>query len=70
MKNSIMSCDNITTETMMSIKARQEDYWNKIAQYNQKIFQLEKQEAALKKKKDQANFTKYLNEQVDTKNHM
>lgn len=52
MKNSIMSCDNITTETMMSIKARQEDYWNKIAQYNQKIFQLEKQEAALKKKKD------------------
>lgn len=31
------------------IKARQDDYWNKIASYNRKIFELEKEEAKKKK---------------------
>lgn len=30
---------------MMFIRARQDDYWNKIAQYNRKLYQLEKDEA-------------------------
>lgn len=43
-----------TQGAQLLMKARQEDYWNKIAIYNTKISQLEKQEAALKKKNDQA----------------
>lgn len=37
----------------MYIKARQDDYWNKIANYNRKIYELEQEEAAQKKLKDQ-----------------
>jgi len=37
---------------MMYIKARQDDYWNKIAQYNYKLFQLERDEAKQKKMYD------------------
>jgi hypothetical protein len=37
----------------MYIKARQDDYWNKIANYNRKIFELEQEEATKKKQRDQ-----------------
>ena len=46
------------------IKARQDDYWNKIAQYNRKIHQLELKEAEEKKKRDQDNMRKLLLDQV------
>ena len=48
----------------MVIKARQDDYWNKIAQYNKKIHQLELKEAEDKKKRDQDNMRKLLLDQV------
>ena len=44
------------------IKARQDDYWNKITLYNQKIHALEVQEAALKKKRDQMQLRQLLTE--------
>jgi hypothetical protein len=34
------------------MKARQDDYWNKIANYNRKLFEMEQEEAIQKKKKD------------------
>ena len=40
------------TNASAFIKARQDDYWNKIAQYNYKLHQLEQAEAAAKKKFD------------------
>lgn len=48
----------------MFIKARQDDYWHKIAVYNYKIHQLEKQENLAKKQRDQANLRKLLKEQI------
>lgn len=45
-------------------KARQNDYWNKITQYNYKLFQLEKQELQQRKKSDQANLRQLLNAQI------
>ena len=30
--------DTSASKAMMYIKARQEDYWNKIAQYNRKLY--------------------------------
>ena len=47
------------------IKARQDDYWNKIAQYNKRLHQLEQAEALAKKKHDQDNMRKDLGEQVN-----
>jgi len=44
---------SITGGATMYIKARQDDYWNKIANYNRKIYDLELEEAAKKKLKDQ-----------------
>ena len=32
------------------MKARQDDYWNKIANYNRKLFEMEQEEAIQKKK--------------------
>ena len=52
------------------IKARQDDYWNKITLYNQKIHALEVQEAALKKKRDQMQLRQLLTEQVNSLNNM
>jgi len=37
--------DMSESKAMMYIKARQDDYWNKIAQYNRKLYQLEQEEA-------------------------
>lgn len=48
----------------MLIKARQEDYWNKIAQYNFKIHQLEVKETEERKKREQENMRKLLFDQV------
>jgi hypothetical protein len=41
--------DASESKAMMYIKARQDDYWNKIAQYNKKLYQLEKDEQKQKK---------------------
>ena len=38
---------------LKQIRARQDDYWNKIAVYNYRIHQLEQQEKLDKKKEDQ-----------------
>jgi len=37
---------SIAGSATMYIKARQDDYWNKIANYNRKIYELEQEEAA------------------------
>ena len=42
------------------IRARQEDYWNKIALYNHRIHQMEVKEKLEKKKKDQQDMRDML----------
>lgn len=49
----------------MYIKARQDDYWNKIANYNRKIYELEQEEAAQKKLKDQQDLRNLLASQIN-----
>lgn len=58
-----MSLMEPRSRDIMYIKARQDDYWNKITLYNQKIHALEVQEAALKKKRDQLQLRQLLTEQ-------
>ena len=52
------------TQALIMMKARKEDYWNKIAMFNHKIHSLEQKEAAMKKKRDQLKMRELLAEQV------
>lgn len=52
---------------LKQIRARQEDYWNKIAQYNYRIHQMEVKEKLDKKKKDQQDMRNMLAQQLQTK---
>ena len=44
------------------IKARQSDYWNKIALYNNRVHQLEQQEHLEKKRRDQRDMRDTLDQ--------
>jgi|DEB0MinimDraft_12_1074336.scaffolds.fasta_scaffold37480_1 hypothetical protein len=46
------------------MKAKQDDYWNKITQYNTKLHELEQKDIVNKKKTDQQKMRDMLAEQL------